>query len=371
MNIAMVISNPFPPEEGVGFYTYNLSKKLIEKGHEVTVITRGSLRTRIEFFEGIRVIKVPFIPLYPFHVRIHGFFVNKLFKSMENEFDLIHFHSPLPPVVKTSLPIISTLHGSMIGNAEDMEIVDLKSLGTKILTKYVSYPLILKLIKCSDMITTVSNSVKNELEKYYSIDEVLITENGVDAKKFMPYPKNENYILYVGRLSYGKGLFDLLETAKQINNPEIKFYLAGKGELENKLKKRIKDENINNIKLLGSLKHEELIKIYQNALIFFFPSYYEGFPTVVLEAMACGLPVIVSDIESHKNFIEDKKNGFLAKKGSPKDATQKIEILLNNAKLRDKLGKNARRVVEENFTWDIIGQKFEAIYNNVISGESQ
>ncbi|WP_048204037.1 glycosyltransferase family 4 protein [Methanobacterium formicicum] len=233
MRIAMLISNPFPPEEGIGYYVYNLSKKLIEKGHEVTIITRGSLKTHSEIFEGIKIMKVSFLPLYPFHVQFHSYFVNKLFNSIEDEFDIVHIHTPLTPIIKTSLPIITTIHGSMVGNAKDIEIVDLKSLGTKFLTKYISYPLVSKLITCSDCVTTVSNSVKNELEEYYSLNNVMVIENGVDEGEFIPSNKKENYILYVGRLSYGKGLFDLLETAKKISKDyDIKFYLVGKGELE-------------------------------------------------------------------------------------------------------------------------------------------
>lgn len=373
MRVVMVVSTPFPPEEGIGHYTYNLSKKLIEKGHEVTVITRGSIsRTKTLNFEGIRIIKPPFIPLYPFHVNIHEFFVNRLFKSLESEFDIIHFHSPLPPIIKTSLPIISTLHGSMIGNAEDMEIVDLKSFGTKILTKYVSYPLVSKLIGHSDVVTTVSNSVKKELEKYYSLKNVLITENGVDERKFFPSNDKGNYILYVGRLSYAKGLFELIDTAKQIDNHNIKFYLAGKGELEEKIKEKILKENLEaKVKLLGNLKHDELVNVYQKATMFLFLSYYEGFPTVVLEAMSSGLPVLVSDIEAHKNFIENGKNGILVEKGSSKDAAEKIQILLNDDDLKSKLGTNARKTVENKFTWDKISHKFEKIYKDLISGESQ
>jgi glycosyltransferase involved in cell wall biosynthesis len=163
-------------------------------------------------------------------------------------------------------------------------------------------------------------------------------------------------------------LFDLLETAKQIRKySDIEFYLAGKGELEDKLKNRIKKDNLYNVKLLGSFKHEELLKIYQKATLFIFPSYYEGFPTVVLEAMSCGLPVLVTDIEAHKTFIEDGKNGIFIKKGSAEDATKKIELILNNSDLRDKLGKNARKTIEEKFTWDKISLKFEKIYNLTIS----
>ncbi len=368
MKIAMIISTPFPPEEGIGYYTYNLSKNFIKKGHEVTVITRGSLRTKTEFFDGIRIIKVPFIPLYPLHVHIHGFFINNILNSMEKEFDVIHIHTPLAPVINTSLPVVTTIHGSMIENARVMKIVDLKSMGTKILTKFVSYPLILKLIECSNTITTVSNSVKSELKKYYSLEDVLITENGVDNKKFVPSDDKKNYVLYVGRLSYGKGLFDLLEIAEQIcQKYDIKFYLVGKGELEKKIKKKIMKNGLKKkIRLLGNLTHDELVNVYQNASLFLFLSYYEGFPTVVLEAMSSGLPVLISDIESHKTFIENGKNGILIKKGSSNDAIEKIDILLNNADLRASLGKNARKTVEERFTWDKISQNFEEIYRNAI-----
>lgn len=368
MHIAMIISNPFPPEEGIGHYTYNLSKKLMERGHEVTIFTRGSFKTEIKFYEGIRVIEAAFIPFYPFHVHIHGYFLNKIYKKLENEFDLVHIHTPLTPLIKTSLPIVTTIHGSMIGNAIDLEIVDLKSLGTKVLTKYLSFPLVSKLIKSSDKVTTVSESVKQELEDYYSLSNVIVTETSVDERKFFPTNNEGQYILYVGRLSYGKGLFDLIEIAKKINEKhDIKFYLVGKGELEKALQEKIQKENLKDyVKILGQIEHDQLVQMYQKAIFFIFPSYYEGFPTVVLEAMSSGLPVLASDIDAHKYFIDNFKNGILIKKGSIEDATEKIEILLNNENLRKELGKNARKTVEEKYTSDIIIQKFQKIYESLL-----
>ena len=170
----MVISTPFPPEEGIGYHVYNLSRKLIERGHEVTIITRSSLKTEATYVEGIKVIKAPFIPFYPFHVNIHGFFANRIFKSIEKEFDLVHIHTPLSPVIKTSLPIVSTIHTSMIEDARHIEVVDLKSFSSKILTKLVSYPLVSKLIENSKVVATVSNSVAHELKGYYGLDNTVV-----------------------------------------------------------------------------------------------------------------------------------------------------------------------------------------------------
>ena len=75
MRICVITSAKLPPEEGIGNYIYNMSKEFIRKGHNVTVITRGSLnKTQKDHFEDIELYKVPFVLLYPFHVHIHGFF---------------------------------------------------------------------------------------------------------------------------------------------------------------------------------------------------------------------------------------------------------------------------------------------------------
>ncbi len=76
MKICMVMSTPFPPKEGIGYYTYNLSKQLMKKGHEVVVITRGSWKkTQRDVFDGIEIIRTPFIPIYPFYLQLHKIFV--------------------------------------------------------------------------------------------------------------------------------------------------------------------------------------------------------------------------------------------------------------------------------------------------------
>lgn len=367
MKIAMIISTPFPPEEGIGVHVYNLSKNLIKKGHEVSVFTRGGLKFEKEHFEDIKIIKVPFLPLYPFHVHIHGWFFKMLTKYFEKNFDIIHLHNPLVPLIKVNLPLITTIHGSMIENVHAMELVDLKSFFSKILGRTISYNISKNLLKSSNEVITISKSVAEQIKTYYHFDKFEIIYNGVDINKFYPIDNNSDYLLYVGRLGHGKGIFDLLDAAKILaKESDINLLIAGKGELEGKIRNKIKNENLNNVKLLGQVNQDDLIKIYQNAKIFVFPSHYEGLPTVILEAMASGTPIVTTSVSGCTDLIQNGHNGLLVPPKSPKKLVEAIITLDNDDHLREKLRKNARITVENNYAWDIIVDKIEEIYKRVV-----
>ncbi|MDI6644161.1 MAG: glycosyltransferase family 4 protein [Methanobacteriaceae archaeon] len=367
MRIAMIISTPFPPEEGIGHYTYNLSKNLIDRGHEITVLTRGDLsRTKNFVYKNIDVFKPTFLPLYPFHVQLHGYFLNKFFKSISNDFDLVHIHSPLAPIINSNIPVIGTIHTSLIEDIKHFQVNNLRTMAIKLTTFTSGRFLTQKLINKSNILTTVSSSVAEELFNYYNNVNPLVIGNGVDENVFFPINnKSDDYLLYVGRLDYRKGIFDLIEASKLLDD-NLKIYIAGSGDLSVKLSKLIKNKN-KNINLLGHVEGDSLIKLYQNAKMLIFPSHYEGLPTVLLESMACGLPVITSNIPAHKDLIKDNQNGLLTEKGNPKDIAKKINILINDNDLREKLGKNARQTIEKKFTWNIIGKKYEEIYKEIVS----
>lgn len=370
MHIAMIISNPFPPEEGIGHYTYNLSKKLMERGHEVTIFTRGNhLKNENLNYDGIKVFKLKFIPIYPFHVHLHGYFMKKFISSYQDDFDLIHIHSPLSPVLDLTIPIVGTIHTSLIEDIKHFQGSGLKKMLINLTTHSTGKLLTQKLIDKSNIITTVSNAVREELIKYYNVNNPLVVANGVDELKFYPNnykEKKKDYILYVGRLDYRKGIYDLIKGFSKLNE-DFKLLIAGKGPLEKNIRKFILKNSINNIKLLGQVSGKKLIKLYQSASIFVFPSHYEGLPTVLLEAMACGLPIITTNIPSHQDLIKDYWNGLLVEKGSPEEIVKKIKILSNDQILKDKLGKNARITIEKKFTWDIISEKFENIYFETVN----
>lgn len=374
LHICIVVGS-FPPNcAGIGNYAYNLSKKLIEHGHKVTVFTRGVWNRSciIEKVEGILVYRIRFIPLYPFHVELHGIFLNKIFKSLENSFDLIHIHSPLVPLVHTKLPRVVTEHGTTKGDIDNSSLKDVHS----IILHFFSQKLISldsKAIKNSNRITTVSKSCAEELRNEYGINrEITVINNGVDTNYFTPKIRNvtkEPYILYTGRLDSRKGLVDLIESAKYIckKHPEIKFILTGKGANKKYLEQKIKDIELeNNFYFSGFVDQLKLIEYYQYASIYVLPSYYEGLPTTLLEAMSCGLPSIATDVAGNSEVIKDGENGLLVPPKNPKKLADTINKLLDDDRLRNKIGTNARTHIVENYDWEIIADKIEEIYKSIM-----
>ncbi len=375
MRICIITSAKFPPEEGIGNYIYNMSKEFIKKGHNVVIITRGKFKkTYSEIYDGIKIYKVPFVLLYPFHVHIHGIFLNKLLKSIEDDFDVIHIHSPLPPLVNSQTPILLTIHSPMKNGANVLKITDLFTLATKFQAKYISYPLEMKLIKNSAMVTAVSTTVSKDLEDYGLKNmNVKLVYNGVDQNIFFPsnVRSEEKYVLYTGRISYGKGLVELINCAKDVceSRDDINFILAGDGPLLPNLKKKVKKMGLQNrIQFLGRVDRKTIVNLYQNATIFAFPSYYEGLPGSLLEAMACQLPIVATEVPGNIELIEHNKNGILI---PPKDSSalyKAIMVLLDDPNKREEIGKNARITIENKFTWDAVSDRILSCYNSLTLG---
>ncbi len=374
MNICQIISTPFPPEEGIGNYVYNLSKKLIEKNHNVFLITRGSLKKKHEFlFDGIKVIKPTFIPLYPLYMDLHGIFLNNAIKKIEDSIDIIHIHSPLIPTIYTNRPIITTIHTPMLTDFRHVKINSYFSLLSKISSRIISFPLEKKLLKNSKIVTTVTDTVANEIkhEYYSSLNNIEVTGNGVDKNKFyFKQSKNttKKYILFVGRLDKEKGIYDLIETAKFFSDQHnISFLVVGKGREKKKIIKKIKKNNLSEkIELLGQLKQEDLIDIYHKSSIFVLPSYHEGLPSVLLEAMSCGVPVIATDVRGNNDLIFHGINGLLVPPHKPKILAKKISYLLNNHKIQNELKFNARETIDKKYNWDDISNKYIEMYNKIL-----
>lgn len=370
-----MITPEFPPVSGgIGYYVYNLSKKLIDRGHKVTVITRGSANKSVkEVVEGIDVFHVSFFPFYPFHIKIHSIFVNILFKLLESKFNVVHIHSPLSPPIKTQLPIITTVHTSMKIDSKYHEILDFFSLAEKTQSRLLYPPIEKKLFSISELITSVSFSVAKELSTYgINPQQITVVGNAVDEKEFFPVHRNvrsEKYVLYTGVLRARKGLFDLLDCAEHVCRvySDVKFIICGTGPFSHNLREKVRTKKLEkHVVLVGFVKRNKLVELYQNAEVHVVPSHYEGLPTVLLEAMSCGLPVVATDVCGSSEVISTGIDGFLVPPKSPKEMADVVLQLLADKDLRDKIGNNARKTIERFYTWDKLVDNMIKCYKNVL-----
>ncbi|MCK5538784.1 MAG: glycosyltransferase family 4 protein [Bacteroidales bacterium] len=201
----------------------------------------------------------------------------------------------------------------------------------------------------------------------------LIVSSGVDITRFHPVEKLESSqpkLLMVGRLLWQKGVGEFIEAAKIVKKhfPNVRFQLAGEWDFihPDAISKKQLDEPISKgiIEFLGYIHNmdEELPKI--DLLVM--PSYYrEGVPRVVLEAAACGIPCIGADVPGTREAISDEKTGFLVPPQDSKALAKRILDLLKDNKLRQQMGNNARKMVEEQFDIKIITRKQLSVYKKI------
>ncbi len=183
---------------------------------------------------------------------------------------------------------------------------------------------------------------------------------------FLPYnpepsPVHENYAIFVGRLSHEKGVYTLLRAWKEINIPLL---IAGDGPLKDLVLKNPPER----IRFLGKIPHKDVLKYLSRAMFMVVPSeWYEGFPMVLIEAMAHGVPVIASRIGSIAEIVLDGKTGLLFTPGDHNDLISRVQWLINNPDELNKFRENARKQFLLNYTSEAVYQTLMNIFQKIIT----
>lgn len=373
----MVVSVTMPPREGIGFYVWNLSRFLVGQSHQVHIITRSQGKQPFhEELEEIQIWRPRFFPIYPLHVYLHALFVQNLVKQLDAEVDLFHLHTPLPPPVRTKRPVLLTVHSLMLADARARKVDSVYDLLTK-LQSPVSSLIEKQLFHISRKVTAVSPPVAEQVQHFLPQKKrrVEITWNGVDSRFFSPGNQdcsNPSELLFVGRLAPGKGLHDLILAFKIVivQFPNVKLSIVGDGPLYSKMLSMIEQNGLkNHVRLIGHISSREALRaFYQQAWGFILPSHHESLPGVILEAMACGTPVIATRVGGIPAVINNGVNGFLVSPRAPDALAGAICRLLKDDGFHSKLGQAARQTVEKQFSWNIIGENYLNCYNEISAG---
>lgn len=240
----------------------------------------------------------------------------------------------------------------------------------KILTNWF-----VKNLNKADAIVVLASEFKQDLVDM-GLDEkkIFVLTTMVKTADFIPFKKNFNppyRVLFCSNMIKEKGPYELLEAAKSIikKYPSTRFIFMGKGkELENLKEHSRKFDIENNVKFKGFLTGNKKIEVYKKSHLFVFPSYREGFPTVVLEAMAAGLPVITTPVGGLKDEIKDGKNGFFIESmpPKPKDISEKIIMLIENPKLMKMMSKNNLKEARDKYDVKVVCNNIREIYEEII-----
>ncbi len=215
----------------------------------------------------------------------------------------------------------------------------------------------------SDGIIVSSRNDLEYLRKNYKLKGIeAVIPNYIDTDVFKPLnvQKKKNSICFVGRLTEQKNLFSLLEA---LTGLPYTLTIIGSGDQKESLEKYAKDKGIK-VEFLGNIPNYELPKVLNQHEIFILPSLYEGMPKALLEAMACGLAVIGTNVEGIKEIIEHEVNGILCET-EPKFIREAISRLMSDDMVKRNLGKNARKMIVQKFSLDMLIKKEIELYKNL------
>jgi len=373
MRIAQLTPYFYPHLGGVESHVLELSKQLKKKGHEVIVIT-----TKLEDTKDRSVVEgIPVKRVEPLTIKFSTPIIPDLSKHlMEEEFDILHSHSP-PPIMsffglrnakKRDIPFILTYHCDLeIPHIFGPFIVSLykRTIGTYTVSQ-------------ADKIITTTNTYGATSRVVWQEDAEVIP-NAVDTNRFNPYNdgewvreklglENEKLVMYVGRIVYHKGLEYFVRSAKYLG-PDVKHLLVGTGDFRPELERIIEEEGIEDkVEFAGRVPNKELPDYYAAADVCVLPSVsrLEAFGIVALEAMASGTPVIVSDIPGVREVIVEGKHGLLCEPMNSQDLAGKIRTILSNPDLAEKMGINGRERVVNKFTWEKVAEDIMEVYEGLV-----
>ncbi len=358
----LIISHEFPPVGGGGANAcFYLSKGFVEVNHEVTVITTNFNLDSDSMINGVRIIRVnakrqdkthaSFMEMYSY-LKLAKKKAEEL--CMKERFDvcLAFFGIPAGVVAyklkqKYNIPYIIRMGGGDVPGFQKR---------FKVIYKFIG--IILKQIwKNAEALVANSDGLKQIALTFYDKLPIEVIYNGVDLTEFYPKEKTikeEVRILCVSRLIERKGLqyiIPLLNYLREKATKKITFTVVGDGPYKDFLIRLARDyECLDMIDFVGHKNHDELLRYYQDADLFILPSQKEGMPNVVLEAMACGMPIIMSKVEGSRELIKD--NGFVIDINNQSDIIEKLLMMINNDDLRIKCGLNSRKLAVEHFSWD-------------------
>jgi len=363
--VLMIISFFYPHLGGAEQQALQLAEQLARRGVQVCVLTRKFKGLPAhETVRGVPVYRaIRTLPWGKWFALTYLFSVLWFLLKKRRSYDIIHchllqgFHSLAAILMKALFKKKVIIKVGATGLLSDFIMIKKVLLGDWLLRRTLGADLV---------ITVCSPSSAEALAAGFSPVQVAHIPNGVDTACFKPGPdtgKRGNTITFIGRLDYLKGVDVLLQALRKLIDSRIPVHLdiLGDGPERNKLEMMSQQLGINDAVTFHGAVHG--VEPYlQQATMLVLPSLSEGMPNVVLEAMACGLPVIATRVGGIVDIIADGENGLLVDAQRPDQLYDAMKKLFTDRQLADRLGRQALKTIEQQFSIDTIVNRYSALY---------
>ncbi|WP_288222082.1 glycosyltransferase family 4 protein [uncultured Clostridium sp.] len=319
-----------------------------ENGYETHVCARNDYENKEE-------CNIPYcdkyydLPFERFPFKFNNILVYKELKKIidNNEFDIIHCHTPVGGVLARLAARNSRREGTkVIYTAHGFHFFK----GASIINWVLFYPIEKFCARYTDVLITINQEDYKRAQNFKANKIVYVPGVGINTNKFeklnidrvkkremLGILESQKILLSVGELSKRKNHEVVIKALNKLNDPNIVYIICGQGNLDMHLEKKAKEFNVN-LKLLGFRK--DILEICRISDIFVFPSKQEGLPVAVMEAMASGLPVVCSDIRGNSDLISNNVGGYLFKLNDTDMLAHEISKLIDDKELCIKMAKN-------------------------------
>lgn len=356
----------YPYTGGVEKYALDISRELVKLNNKVMVICANEPKSDIKSLDGIKINRLNYLC----KIANTNLSLTLPFKLWKENFDIMHTYLPTPWFADWSV-LIAKLKRKKVVLSYCNDIVG-NGIGN-IIAKIYNNTILKLTLRLADKIITIGPNYLNS-SKYLKnhAHKVQFIPIGVDRNKFknINIEKQKNTIFFLSVLDEYhkyKGLDYLLEAIKIAKNEisDIKLIIGGEGSLLKYYKNKTKELGIeNNVEFHGFIPDKKLVEYYNKHEIFVLPSIdpkQEGFGIVLLEALACGTPVITTDIVGMANEIKKYNTGIITKPKNSKILAESIVKSLNN---KVKFTTNIPKMIEE-FDIRKCTEKIENIYKTI------
>lgn len=393
MRILHVVPTYIPAYRYGGTITsiHGLCKALVNLGHEVTVFTTnvdGRSDSKVPLLVPVKMDGVT-LKYFPSRIFRRLYYSSPMKDALNNEcanFDIIHLHSiflwPTSMAARIAqrmnIPYVVSPRGMLI-----KEMIRRKNQALKLL--WITF-IEKKTLENASAIHATSSIEEEEIKAFkFKLPPIHIVPNGIhifdrdrpannsspDIKSYVPgLADQDQFVLFLGRLHWKKGLDRLIAAMAFV--PKIKLVITGNDEdnYTPALRRMAREHGVlDRIIFTGALYGEKKNTLLRRAMILAAPSYSENFGNVVLEAMAEGCPVVVTPEVGLSHMIKETGSGVVVN-GDPRSLGLCIKDLISNPETLKRMGEIARRMARERFTWHVVSEQMERVYQRVSSSFS-